>query len=99
LGFAEGLGEDHSLLTISIGTNTFGQLATFGAVLSSFTLTLGAHPLEYTAVDLARQIHAFDPHIDHLNTQFATRAGIQVSSDIGHQLVSLTCHDFMQSTA
>src|SRR5690606_18476767 len=47
LGLAVGFRQQHTTLTIGIGTNTLGQLATLGTVFPRLTLTLGTHALEH----------------------------------------------------
>src|SRR5690606_946015 len=64
-----------------------------------FTLTLGAHPLEHAAVDLTGQVHALDPYVHHLDTQLATRAVVEASGDVRHQLIAFTGDHLVQGTA
>src|SRR3990167_5853957 len=47
------LGQQHATLAIGVSTNTFGQLLTFGAMLTGLTLTLGAHPLKHAEIGRA----------------------------------------------
>src|SRR5690606_12755678 len=99
LGFAEGLGQNHPLLTISIGADTFSQLAALGAVFTSLPLTLRAHALEHAAVDFPRQIDGLDPHVQHLDAHLATGNPVEVGGDVRHQLVTLARHNLVQGAA
>src|SRR3546814_13435764 len=63
--------------------------------LASFTLTLGAHPLEHAAVHFLRQVDGLDPDIDNFDTQLFFRHRVQRTGDVGHERITLTGHDFM----
>src|SRR5690606_21188016 len=91
-GFAEGLCQQHPTLAIGVGTTTFGQFLTRGAMLAGFTLTLGAHPLEHAAVHLTRQVDTLDTHVHHLDAQLLLRRTIEGVGDLSHQLVTLPRH-------
>src|SRR3989344_3248174 len=91
-----GICEQHATLTVGTGANTFGQLLTLGAVLTSLTLTLGAHAIEHAAIHFLRQVDGFNAHVHNLDTQLFLRSPVQGSGHVCHQRIALAGYRLMQ---